>query len=146
MRDRAAIRYPIGFSGDTMDEHGSRSIFSRTLPQTASNIGYGWWSHDIGGHMFGYQVMTSLLRKVGTASAYFRRLCGCTVQATNLQSKEPWSYTPRTSETAMIEVHSLAPCDDTVPVHDELPSTARTAFRLYDRFIMQITRDDAIGV
>ncbi|MFR4547974.1 MAG: TIM-barrel domain-containing protein [Bifidobacterium breve] len=21
----------------------------------ASNIGYGWWSHDIGGHMFGYR-------------------------------------------------------------------------------------------
>ena len=21
----------------------------------ASNIGFGWWSHDIGGHMFGYR-------------------------------------------------------------------------------------------
>ena len=22
---------------------------------TASNIGYGWWSHDIGGHFKGYK-------------------------------------------------------------------------------------------
>jgi alpha-glucosidase (family GH31 glycosyl hydrolase) len=26
------------------------------MTATASNIGYGWWSHDIGGHFYGYKV------------------------------------------------------------------------------------------
>ncbi len=29
--------------------------FQPQFTATASNIGYGWWSHDIGGHMFGYR-------------------------------------------------------------------------------------------
>ncbi len=29
--------------------------FSALFTSTASNIGYGWWSHDIGGHMLGYK-------------------------------------------------------------------------------------------
>ena len=29
--------------------------FQPYFTATASNIGYGWWSHDIGGHMFGYR-------------------------------------------------------------------------------------------
>lgn len=30
--------------------------FQPEFTATASNIGYGQWSHDIGGHMFGYKV------------------------------------------------------------------------------------------
>lgn len=30
--------------------------FQPEFTATASNIGYGQWSHDIGGHMFGIKV------------------------------------------------------------------------------------------
>lgn len=45
-------RYPIGFSGDTVTSWASLD-FQPYFTATASNIGYAWWSHDIGGHMLG---------------------------------------------------------------------------------------------
>jgi alpha-glucosidase (family GH31 glycosyl hydrolase) len=45
-------RYPVGFSGDTHVTWESLH-FQPEFTSTASNIGYGWWSHDIGGHMLG---------------------------------------------------------------------------------------------
>lgn len=45
-------RYPIGFSGDTVTTWDSLD-FQPYFTATAANIGYFWWSHDIGGHMFG---------------------------------------------------------------------------------------------
>ncbi|UNI13965.1 hypothetical protein JDV02_000651 [Purpureocillium takamizusanense] len=45
-------RYPVGFSGDTIVSWASLE-FQPEFTATASNIGYGWWSHDIGGHMLG---------------------------------------------------------------------------------------------
>ncbi len=45
-------RYPVGFSGDTVISWESLA-FQPYFTATASNIGYGWWSHDIGGHMGG---------------------------------------------------------------------------------------------
>ena len=45
-------RYPIGFSGDTYVTWESLQ-FQPTMTATASNVLYGWWSHDIGGHMGG---------------------------------------------------------------------------------------------
>ena len=47
-------RYPVGFSGDTVVTWESLQ-FQPYFTSTASNIGYGWWSHDIGGHMGGYK-------------------------------------------------------------------------------------------
>jgi alpha-glucosidase (family GH31 glycosyl hydrolase) len=47
-------RYPIGFSGDTYVTWESLAFQSYMTP-TASNIAYGWWSHDIGGHTGGVQ-------------------------------------------------------------------------------------------
>jgi alpha-glucosidase (family GH31 glycosyl hydrolase) len=42
-------RYQIGFSGD--DRIDWRSLKYQTyFTPTASNVGYGYWSHDIGGH------------------------------------------------------------------------------------------------
>lgn len=45
-------RYPIGFSGDT---HATwRSLAHQPgFTATAGNVLYGYWSHDIGGHMHG---------------------------------------------------------------------------------------------
>ena len=43
-------RYQLGFSGDTYDE-GDVLHFLPYFTATASNVGYGYWGHDIGGHM-----------------------------------------------------------------------------------------------
>jgi hypothetical protein len=45
-------RYPIGFSGDTVITWEALQ-FQPHMTATASNVLYGWWSHDIGGHMGG---------------------------------------------------------------------------------------------
>ena len=45
-------RYPIGFSGDTHISWASLD-FQPEFTATASNVGYGWWSHDVGGHIHG---------------------------------------------------------------------------------------------
>ena len=42
-------RYQLGFSGDTYDEW-SVLQFLPYFTATASNVGYGYWGHDIGGH------------------------------------------------------------------------------------------------
>ena len=42
-------RYPIGFSGDDYPTWDSLA-FQPYFTATAANVGYGWWSHDIGGH------------------------------------------------------------------------------------------------
>lgn len=47
-------RYPVGFSGDTAATWASLQ-FQPEFTATASNIGFGWWSHDIGGHLPGYR-------------------------------------------------------------------------------------------
>ncbi len=45
-------RYYIGFSGDTFVGWPALQ-FQPYFTATASNVAYGWWSHDIGGHMGG---------------------------------------------------------------------------------------------
>jgi alpha-glucosidase (family GH31 glycosyl hydrolase) len=42
-------RYPIGFSGDDKISWGSLK-YQTYFTSTAANVGYGYWSHDIGGH------------------------------------------------------------------------------------------------
>src|SRR5664279_3083071 len=43
-------RYPIGFSGDAFAEW-SALRFQPRYTAAGANVGYGWWSHDIGGHV-----------------------------------------------------------------------------------------------
>ena len=45
-------RYQIGFSGDTISVWPSLA-FQPYFTATAANVGYAYWSHDIGGHMPG---------------------------------------------------------------------------------------------
>lgn len=45
-------RYEIGFSGDTYSVWPSLA-FQPWFTATAANVGYAYWSHDIGGHMPG---------------------------------------------------------------------------------------------
>lgn len=44
-------RYPLGFSGDTYTAWETLA-FLPWFTATASNVNYGYWGHDIGGHMF----------------------------------------------------------------------------------------------
>jgi alpha-glucosidase (family GH31 glycosyl hydrolase) len=82
-------RYPVGFSGD-MEVSWESLNFQPEFTATASNIGYGWWSHDIGGHIHGgkddelqtrwvqYGVFSPIMRLHSTLSEWM--------------SKEPWNY------------------------------------------------------
>ncbi len=82
-------RYPLGFSGDTLVTW--RTL--RYLPwftANASNAGYTWWSHDIGGHMHGHQDNEMFLRHIqyGVFSPINRLHCSDSATMT----KEPWAY------------------------------------------------------
>ena len=82
-------RYPVGFSGDTVTSWASLD-FQPYFTATAANIGYGWWSHDIGGHMFGTRDDEMVARwfQLGTFSP-LNRLHST---ASPFQGKEPWMF------------------------------------------------------
>lgn len=82
-------RYPIGFSGDTVVTWASLE-FQPEFTATASNIGYGWWSHDIGGHLRGSRDDELVTRwvQLGVFSPIFR--LHSTIS--RWMSKEPWLY------------------------------------------------------
>ena len=90
-------RYPVGFSGDIhMDWE-----FLDYMPYftaTAANIGYGWWSHDIGGHHRGLRDEELYLRwlQFGVFSPINRIHC-CPAEVT---SKEPWTLSEPMRATA----------------------------------------------
>lgn len=84
-------RYPVGFSGDTIVTWDSLD-FQPEFTATSSNIGYGWWSHDIGGHMFGGKddELSTRWVQLGCFSPILR------LHSSNSQwtRKEPWTYGP----------------------------------------------------
>ncbi|OFK57024.1 hypothetical protein HMPREF2811_06815 [Globicatella sp. HMSC072A10] len=84
-------RYPIGFSGDTVISWDSLD-FQPYFTATASNIGYGWWSHDVGGHRHGIRDDELMLRwlQFGVFSP-INRLHSADSE---FLMKEPWSYGP----------------------------------------------------
>lgn len=85
-------RYPVGFSGDTIITWESLD-FQPYFTATASNIGYSWWSHDIGGHMGGYrddELFTRWLQ-LGVFSP-INRLHSCNM---DFIRKEPWCFEPK---------------------------------------------------
>lgn len=96
-------RYPIGFSGDTIVTWESLD-FQPYFTATASNIGYGWWSHDIGGHMDGYRNEELIARwvQLGTFSPINRLHSS----RSEFQGKEPWKYN-RIAEESMKRFLSL---------------------------------------
>lgn len=46
-------RYPIGFSGDTQIDY-STLAYEIYFTSTASNVCFGYWGHDLGGHQQGH--------------------------------------------------------------------------------------------
>ena len=90
-------RYPLGFSGDTSITWASLN-YQPYFTITAANIGYTWWSHDIGGHMFGIKDNELYTRWVqfGVFSPINR------LHSSNnpLSGKEPWNYDGQTERIA----------------------------------------------
>jgi len=84
-------RYPLGFSGDTVVTWEALA-FQPAFTATAANVGYTWWSHDIGGHMGGIEdeelftrwvqfgVLSPIFRLHSSKSAYLER--------------RPWMFSP----------------------------------------------------
>lgn len=89
-------RYPIGFSGDTIVSWASLA-FQPYFTATASNAGYGWWSHDIGGHMHGIRddEMATRWVQFGVFSPIMR------LHSSNnpFTQKEPWLFSPVARDT-----------------------------------------------
>ncbi len=82
-------RYPVGFSGDTIITWESLD-FQPYFTASASNIGYGWWSHDIGGHMRGYKDDELAVRwfQFGIHSPIMRLHSS----RSEFNGKEPWRF------------------------------------------------------
>ena len=86
-------RYPVGFSGDTVITWESLE-FQPYFTQTASNIGFGWWSHDIGGHMLGYKNDELMAR--WTQLGVFSPIMRLHSSSSEFNGKEPWRYKKET--------------------------------------------------
>lgn len=82
-------RYPLGFSGDTYMTWESLR-FQPYFTATASNVGYTWWSHDIGGHMGGIRDDELNVRWV--QFGVFSPINRLHSTANPLLGKEPWNY------------------------------------------------------
>ena len=102
-------RYPLGFSGDTKICWEALN-FQPYFTSTATNVGYTWWSHDIGGHMSGskddelytrwiqYGLYSPIMRLHSTSNEFM--------------GKEPWkhSYEAETIATDVLrQRHAMIP-------------------------------------
>ena len=110
-------RYPLGFSGDTHVTWKTLAYLPY-FTSTASNVGYTWWSHDIGGHHMGEKSDELYLRHLqyGVFSPINRLHCACY----DTMSKEPWLYGNCAGDTAMEFLrlrHALIPYLYTASYH-----------------------------
>ncbi len=91
-------RYYIGFSGDAYVLWTALQ-FQPYLTATAANVAYGWWSHDIGGHMGGATEPELYARWVqfGALSPVLRLHSTKDPRA----ERRPWGYPEPYSTAAM---------------------------------------------
>lgn len=82
-------RYPIGFSGDTFVTWDSLN-FQPYFTSTASNVAFGWWSHDIGGHMGGIEDPELYLRWV--QFGVFSPILRLHSTKNRFHERRPWAY------------------------------------------------------
>jgi alpha-glucosidase (family GH31 glycosyl hydrolase) len=92
-------RYQVGFSGDSIISWASLA-FQPSFTATASNVLYGYWSHDLGGHMFRDESVPEQLHvdpelyvrwmQFGAYSPIMRTHAG---KYASLR-KEPWRFAP----------------------------------------------------
>ncbi len=102
-------RYPIGFSGDSVILWSSLA-FQPYFTATAANVGYGWWSHDIGGHMMKDLTPELYLRWVqfGVFSPIFRLHSTARPELDRRPWGKPEPYY-RAAKAAMRLRHALIP-------------------------------------
>ncbi len=89
-------RFPVGFSGDTIISWKSLA-FQPYFTLSASHIGFGWWSHDIGGHMKGIKDEELHIRWV--QFGVFSPIMRLHSSSNMFSGKEPWNFG--------IEAHSI---------------------------------------
>lgn len=94
-------RYPIGFSGDSVMSWETLD-FQPYFTSNASNIGYSYWSHDIGGHMLGIRSEELAIRWI--QFGVFSPIMRLHSSSSPFNRKEPWSYSEVTEQ---IMVHYL---------------------------------------
>ena len=102
-------RYPLGFSGDTAQTWAALA-FQPYFTATASNIGYTWWSHDIGGHHSGVRNDEMYLRWV--QFGVFSPIMRLHSTSNEFMGKEPWKYNAfvgRCAAEAMRFRHRMLP-------------------------------------
>ncbi|MCI2046650.1 MAG: DUF5110 domain-containing protein [Faecalibacterium sp.] len=90
-------RYPIGFSGDSYATWASLQ-FQPYFTANASNAGYGWWSHDICGHMHGTRDTELMMRWI--QFGVFSPIMRLHSSANPFFIKEPWKL-PEQCRTIM---------------------------------------------
>lgn len=102
-------RYPIGFSGDTHVDWDSLN-FQPYFTATAANVGYSWWSHDIGGHMLGLEEAELYARWV--QFGVFSPILRLHSSKNAFHERRPWGYDAETlavTRDAMQLRHALIP-------------------------------------
>ncbi len=95
-------RYPIGFSGDTIVGWPALQ-FQPYFTAAGSNVAFGWWSHDIGGHMGGATEPELYARWV-----QFGALSPCLrLHATKdpRTERRPWKYPDEAYQAAKAAFH-----------------------------------------
>ncbi len=84
-------RYPLGFSGDTAINWPTLR-FMPYFTATAANVGYTWWSHDIGGHHWFAKDDQLYLRWL--QCGVFSPIDRLHSSANEFMGKEPWKCAP----------------------------------------------------
>lgn len=102
-------RYPLGFSGDTIISWKSLD-FQPYFTANAANVGYTWWSHDIGGHQLGSRNDELYVRWVQLGE--FSPIMRLHSTKDEFMGKEPWKYSfaaEAAAVNALRERHALIP-------------------------------------
>lgn len=125
-------RYPIGFSGDTVVSWESLS-YQPYFTACAANAAYGWWSHDIGGHMQGMENAELYTRWVqfGVLSPIFRLHCTKDI----FINRHPWAFGAevlRLAREAMQFRHALVPYLYTMARRNEIEGLPLVCPLYYD--------------
>lgn len=87
--EEGSHRYPLGFSGDT-NVSWDCLRFQPYFTATAANVGYSWWSHDIGGHHRCKKDDELYIRWV--QFGVFSPIMRLHSTSNEFMGKEPWKY------------------------------------------------------
>ncbi len=82
-------RYGVGFSGDTYATWEMLD-FLPYFTSTAANVGFGWWSHDVGGFMNGIRDDEMMVR--WEQFSVFSPINRLHSSDNPFMSKEPWKF------------------------------------------------------